>query len=74
MTPGRSRAFDAMLNDTILQWIDAYQRGKSGIFPYHVALQVCAEFTITIHDAQAHVARHIHDVLQEVALHDSQRQ
>jgi len=54
------------MNETILQWIAAAQRGKSGIYPYHVALQVCAEFQVSISDAQAHVARHIHDVLQEV--------
>ena len=36
------------MEDQILKWIDEYQSGKSGIYPYQVALQVCAEFAIPI--------------------------
>lgn len=49
----------------ILKWINEYQRGKSGIYPYQVALQVCAEFVIPIEEAQAYVSEHIKQVLGE---------
>ena len=48
----------------IMQWIENYQSGKSGIYPYQVALQVCAEFQISIEQAQSYVSRHIREVAQ----------
>lgn len=54
------------LANKILKWIDDYQSGKSGIYPYQVALQVCAEFVIPIEDAQDYVAEHIKQVLKGI--------
>lgn len=50
----------------IMQWIENYQSGKSGIYPYQVALQVCAEFQISITEAQEYVTRHIQQVIKQV--------
>mgnify|MGYP001581533150 CR=1 FL=1 len=58
-------------DEKIIQWIDNYQSGKSGIYPYQVALQVCAEFVIPIEEAQDYVAEHIKRVLKGVE--DEQR-
>lgn len=55
-----------MIDEKIMQWIDEYQSGKSGIYPYQVALQVCAEFMIPIEDAQSHVTEHIKRVLKGI--------
>lgn len=54
------------MEERILKWIDEYQSGKSGIYPYQVALQVCAEFVIPIEEAQDYVAEHIKQVLKGV--------
>lgn len=50
-------------NLEILQWIENYQKGKSGIYPYQVALQVCATFQISITEAQSYVMQHIKNVM-----------
>lgn len=49
----------------ILQWINQQQRGKSGIYPYHVAQDVAIQFRISIEEAQELVAEHIKQVLAE---------
>ena len=54
------------MEERILKWIDEYQSGKSGIYPYQVALQVCAEFVIPIEGAQDYVAEHIKQVLKGI--------
>jgi len=51
------------VEEKIMQWIEEYQSGKSGIYPYQVALQVCAEFQISIEQAQGFVSKHIRAVL-----------
>lgn len=48
-----------MASTKIMQWIDDHQRGKNGIYPHQVALEVCAEFQISISDARDYVLQHI---------------
>ena len=55
-----------VMEERILKWIDEYQSGKSGIYPYQVALQVCAEFVIPIEQAQDYVTEHIKQVLKGI--------
>ena len=43
----------------IQEFIENYQRGKTGIYPHQVALLVCAEFLIPLPDATEHVLAHI---------------
>ena len=52
------------MSKKIMQWIERYQEGKSGIYPYQVALQVCAEFRISTEEAQGYVTRHILEVVR----------
>lgn len=59
------------MEERILKWIDEYQSGKSGIYPYQVALRVCAEFVIPIEEAQDYVAEHIKQILN--GIEDEQR-
>ena len=49
----------------IMQWINDYQRGKGGIFPYRVAEQVAIRFRITISHAIDFVLVHIRQVAVE---------
>jgi len=59
----------AFLKDAaIMQWIENHQSGKSGIYPYQVALQVCAEFAIPIEEAQDYVAKHIKQVTAKAGI------
>ena len=51
------------MEEKIMQWIEEYQSGKSGIYPYQVALQVCAEFRVGIDEALSYVQKHIREVL-----------
>jgi hypothetical protein len=51
----------------IIQWIEDYQNGKSGIYPNQVALLVCAEFQISIEEARQYVIKHISSVLADVS-------
>ena len=48
----------------ILKWIDEYQKGKSGIIPYKVAMLTAMEFKIDINESLEHVRKHITDVLK----------
>ena len=52
-------------NEKIMEWIEDYQEGKSGIYPYRVAEQVCLEFKIDIAEAFIYVNEHIRKVSQE---------
>ena len=49
----------------ILDWIEKHQQGRGGIYPHHVALEVCAVFGITIESAREYVLHHICDVLNK---------
>jgi hypothetical protein len=53
------------MNREIMDFIVELQRGKSGIYPYRVALEVCAKFQISIEEAQEYVTKHIQQVLAE---------
>jgi len=52
----------------IMDFINEEQHGKSGIYPYHVALEVCARFNITLEEAQQYVSDHIKRVMDEDAM------
>lgn len=47
----------------IMHWIDEHQSGKSGIYPHHVALEICAEFGIPLTKAKIYVLAHIKKIL-----------
>ena len=51
------------MNAEITAYIEQSQRGKVGIYPYHVALEVCARFGVPLSVAQAAVQAHIRAVL-----------
>lgn len=61
--PARIKA-DAGTDSAILQWIDEYQKGKSGIYPNLVAREVAVNFDISLPRATDLVLRHIRQVLQ----------
>jgi len=52
------------VEEKIMLWIERYQSGKGGIYPYQVALQVCAEFQIGIKQALSLVRQHIRKVME----------
>ena len=51
---------------SILDWIDEQQKGKPGIYPYHVACSVAERFNITITEARKLVQEHIRKVIGEL--------
>ncbi len=51
------------IRNDIMAWIEKSQEGKGGIYPYQVALEVCAIFGIHLDNAKAHVSKHIKDVV-----------
>lgn len=51
----------------IAKWIDEYQKGKSGIYPYQVALEVAAIFKIPMTSAQKAVMSHIKKEVEKCA-------
>lgn len=53
------------MDNNIQAWIDEYQKGKSGIYPYQVALLVCGKFGILLKDALNEVVAHIDKVMSE---------
>lgn len=55
------------MGSEIMKWIEIKQRGKSGIYPHQLALEVCGEFTISLSEAMDYVLRHIRDVINETA-------
>lgn len=52
-----------METDKIMQWIEEHQKGKSGIYPHRVALEVFLKFGIidgiTLSEAKGFVLQHI---------------
>jgi hypothetical protein len=48
----------------IISFINEYQRGKCGIYPYRVAELVAIEFYIPMSEAQEYVASHIKNELK----------
>ena len=48
----------------LLEWVEEYQKGKSGIYPHQVAQLLSVEFTIPIEIANLVVLTHIHQVLK----------
>lgn len=51
------------MSDEIMRWIENSQKGKSGIYPFLLSLDVCAVFNIPLIDAQNHVLKHIDNEL-----------
>jgi hypothetical protein len=49
--------------ERIMQWIDDHQNGKSGIYPYRVAQDVCMEFKLEYREAIQYVLDHIKTVM-----------
>jgi len=47
------------MKDKIIQWIEEYQRGKVGIYPYRLSELVAIEFYIPIKEAAEFVLEHI---------------
>ncbi len=52
----------------IMRWIEKYQSGKGGIYPYQVTMLVCAEFNISIKQSSEFVIQHIKDVIENCRL------
>lgn len=52
------------MDKQISNWIEIRQRGKSGIYPYQLALEVCGEFSISLREAREYVERHIREVME----------
>ncbi len=53
------------MNNNILQWIESYQKGRGGIYPHMVAVEVSIRFGIDITLAREFVLQHIKNVLAE---------
>lgn len=49
----------------VLNYINEIQKGKGGIYPYHVATDTALKFQISINEAIKYVSKHIREVLNE---------
>ena len=47
------------MNAEILNFIEDYQKGKQGIYPYRVAQEVAIKFAMPMHEAIEHVSYHV---------------
>lgn len=59
-----TRSKEMVMNQEILNYIQEVQMGRSGIYPYHVTIEVAVHFQITFAEAQAHVLEHMEQELR----------
>lgn len=55
------------------EYIETYQRGLSGIYPWRLAEHVAAMFALPTHDARELVMAHIHRVMEEDRMSDGRK-
>ena len=54
-----------MTDAEIRAYIEEQQRGKAGIYPHHLAVDVAARFGVSLSEARGHVLAHIRRVMLE---------